>query len=126
MLYKINERFVQLRKMLGLTQAQIGEMLNLTRSAISNYEYRKAELPDRTISDICRVFSINEEWLRFGTGEIYRSSNNIDEELSALVEQTIKTDDIAIKQLIVSILKLPDDERALLKKLAKSLANIDQ
>ncbi len=121
-----NERLLYLRKEMGLTQSELALKLNLTRSTIANYEQNRRELTDRTIADICRVFSINEEWLRFGTGEIYRSSNNIDEELSALVEQTIKTDDIAIKQLIVSILKLPDDERALLKKLAKSLANIDQ
>lgn len=121
-----NERLLYLRKEMGLTQSELALKLNLTRSTIANCEQNRRELTDRTIADICRVFSVNKEWLKNGTGEMYRTSNNIDEELSALVEQTIKTDDVAIKQLIVSILKLPDDERALLKKLAKSLANIDQ
>ncbi|CAI3543054.1 MULTISPECIES: helix-turn-helix domain-containing protein [Clostridium] len=67
----INERITQLRKELNLNQEAFGKRINVTRSAISNYEKGTRNIMDRVITDICREFNVNEEWLRNGTGEMF-------------------------------------------------------
>lgn len=66
----IGERISLIREKENLNQEAFGKRINVTRSAISNYEKGTRNVMDRVISDICREFNINEEWLRYGTGEM--------------------------------------------------------
>lgn len=69
---KINDRLKYLRKsVLKMTQYEFASKINLTQSHFTYIESGKKSLTDRTISDICRQFRVNENWLRFGTGEIF-------------------------------------------------------
>ena len=68
----MNERIKELRKILNLTTRKFGEKINITCGAVTNIEKGKRNMTDRVISDICREFNVNEEWLRFGTGEIFK------------------------------------------------------
>lgn len=67
----VNSRIKLLRKALGLTQAAFAEKIGLKQAAIGLYENEQRNVLDRTISDICRAFDVNEEWLRNGTGEMF-------------------------------------------------------
>ena len=67
----VNSRIKLLRKALGLTQAAFAEKIGLKQAAIGLYENEQRNVLDRTISDICRAFDVNEEWLRHGTGEMF-------------------------------------------------------
>lgn len=67
----IGQRIKQVRKESGLTQAKFADRLNLKKSTVGNYEVGLLIPSDRTIADICRVFDINETWLRTGEGEMY-------------------------------------------------------
>lgn len=67
----IGERIAIIREKVNLNQESFGKRINVTRSAISNYEKGTRNIMDRVISDICREFNVNEEWLRNGTGEIF-------------------------------------------------------
>lgn len=68
----MNDRLVELRKKhLKMTQADFAKRLKLSQGAIGNYELGTRPLNDRTISDICREFGVNESWLRSGEGEIF-------------------------------------------------------
>lgn len=67
----INERIYLLRSTLELSQESFAKKINVTRSAISNYEKGTRNIMDRVISDICREFNVNEEWLRDGKGEMF-------------------------------------------------------
>ena len=71
----IGERISLLRRSLGLNQEEFGKRINVTRSAVSNYEKGLRNIMDRVISDICREFYVNEEWLRFGTGEMFKEED---------------------------------------------------
>ena len=73
---KIGERISELRKNLNLNQEDFGKKINVTRSAISNYEKGLRNVMDRVIIDICREYSVNEEWLRNGTGEMFIENNS--------------------------------------------------
>lgn len=58
----MNERLALLREILGLTTRKFGEKLNITGGAVTNMEKGTRNITDRTISDICREFNVNEEW----------------------------------------------------------------
>ena len=67
----MNERLALLREILGLTTRKFGEKLNITGGAVTNMEKGTRNITDRTISDICREFNVNEEWLRNGKGDVF-------------------------------------------------------
>ena len=69
----MNERIKELRKALNLTQQEFADRLNIKRGAIANYEVGRNEPIDAVISLICREFNVNEEWLRDGSGEMFRA-----------------------------------------------------
>lgn len=69
----MNERIKEVREILKLTQESFGEKIGIqSRSHISALEKGTRSLTNRIINDICREFNVNEEWLRFGTGEIFK------------------------------------------------------
>lgn len=68
----ITERLKYLRKNeLHLTQENFGKKLGFKQNSIALIESGRNTLTDRTIADICREFNVNEDWLRYGTGEIF-------------------------------------------------------
>lgn len=67
----MNERLKQIRRETGLTQQQFAESLKVSRNYVALWEIGQREPSDRTISDICRVYCVNEVWLRTGEGEMF-------------------------------------------------------
>lgn len=68
------QRIVEIRKKNGLNQEQFAQKIGMSRSFINQVEVGKRNLSDRTISDICREFGVNEAWLRTGEGEMFLPS----------------------------------------------------
>lgn len=122
----MKERLKQLRKALGLNQGQFGEPLHLTGSGISNYEQGLRPLTDRTIADICRVYTVNEDWLRTGEGEMFSSVSNLDVELTGLVAELINSDDTWLKNCIVRFLKLSPQSREIFKSFLSDISEKDK
>lgn len=77
-----------LRKSLNLSQGEFAESIGLTKNYISLVETGKRSLADRTIRDICRMYSVNEHWLRTGEGEPYIKGS--EDELAELVGRLYK------------------------------------
>lgn len=67
----MNERVKELRKTLGLSGEKFGASLGIQRNAVSQIETGKNSLTEQNIKAICREFNVREEWLRFGTGEMF-------------------------------------------------------
>lgn len=105
----MKERLKKLRSALNLNQQQFSSAINISRSAVAGYETGTINIPDRTIVDICRVFNVNELWLRTGTGEMFRQETNVDVELAHQVRRLIKSDDDFTKRLVLEYLKLPPE-----------------
>lgn len=103
----IAERISMLRKELNLNQEDFGKKINVTRSAISNYEKGLRNVMDRVISDICREFSVNEEWLRNGTEPMFIEPNTFS--LDEFLKQKNATD-IEI-DIIKTYFNMPEDLR---------------
>ena len=59
----------------GMTMTSFAEKLSISQSMISKICKDNANPSDRTISDICRIYCINKEWLLNGTGEMIDTSS---------------------------------------------------
>lgn len=75
----INERIKELREALGLSPTEFGERVGLSRGYVWLIECGKRNLASRTASDICRIFGVDEHWLRTGEGEMFRHRDRGDE-----------------------------------------------
>lgn len=67
----INDRIKELREYLGLSQREFSNRINIGQSTLAMFETGQRVLKDIHISQICSEFSINEEWLRNGKGDIF-------------------------------------------------------
>ena len=65
---EIKDRIKTIRKELGLTQTEFANRLSLSQNFIAQVESGKKNVSERTVSDICREFNVNEDWLRTGEG----------------------------------------------------------
>jgi len=76
----IGKRVLIIRKdTLNISQEQFGKPIGLSKSAVSKIEKGIHGLPDSNIISICREYNVNEEWLRNGTGEMFKVDQyNID------------------------------------------------
>lgn len=75
----MQKRIKEIRKALNLTQQEFADRLNVKRGAIANYEVGKNNPSNTTISLICRVFDVDEVWLRTGQGEMFRQRTRADD-----------------------------------------------
>lgn len=112
---EINDRIRALRKELGVNQAEFGESLGLRQSTIGNYESGSRAVSDATILAICRHYGVNEEWLRYGSGEMFVSLPS--SAVSGLVKEYAL--DAMDQALITEYLKLDPQGRSVLKEYVK-------
>lgn len=68
----MKDRLRELRKSLNMTQQEFADRVSVGRSAIAQYEMGRNPPSDAVISLICREFNVNEVWLRYGDGEMFR------------------------------------------------------
>lgn len=65
----INKQIAALIHAKGMNKSQFAESINVSPQFISAVCAGTKQPSDRTIADICRVYNVNEDWLRYGTGE---------------------------------------------------------
>ena len=75
----MNERIIKLRNFLNLSQKEFAEKIGLKQGSLSDLETGRANIVDRIILLICSQFNVNEEWLRFGTGEMFQKDKKQNE-----------------------------------------------
>ena len=115
----MKNRILKIRKDSKLNQEDFGLRLNLTKNYISLIETGNRIPSDRTISDICREFNVNEDWLKNGTGDMYKEK---DGSFSELLVELEDSDDDFIKSLITVYMRLDEDSKSALRKIAKGMA----
>lgn len=125
----IGERIKELRKALHMTQAAFAERIGIRQNSVAVLEMGKNTPSDQTIAFICREFRVSEEWLRYGTGEMFiPSPASVVEELAeeyhlgpearAMVEKFITLDPAAQLAVfdymcaVVDEVRARDDEQA--------------
>lgn len=119
----IASRITMVVNALGKSKTDFARAINVTPAYISKLGKQPESMPsDRTISDICREFGVNEIWLREGVGEMFREKS-ISEELSAFFGDVMNDSPSAKSRLILALSRLTDDQWAVLETVIDDLAN---
>lgn len=115
---KISERIAKCIKNSAITKTEFAKRINISQSFVSEMCSGSKRPSDRTISDICREFHVNETWLRTGEGAQYLSSS---EQLGAMLGSIIHGEPDFKQWLISVLLRMSPEEWALLEKKAWEL-----
>lgn len=67
----MNKRIRVLRKTLGLSQKDFAGRIGLKQNAISYMEKDGSTVTEQNVKTICTQFSVNENWLRMGSGKMF-------------------------------------------------------
>ena len=67
----MNERIIEIRKALNLSQTEFAENIGLKQGSLSDLETGRAKIVDRIIFLICSKYNVNEMWLRTGEGKMF-------------------------------------------------------
>jgi len=118
----MRERFIQLRKEFNLSQTALAEALGVSRTFINLYENGNRDISDRTVKDFCRIYNINESWLRTGEGDMYAPLDR-ESEIAQIVNTLYKEDDPVKLELVKLICSATHDQLVMWVKSAKSLIN---
>ncbi len=113
------ERVKEIRKTLGLTLEKFGEPLGVTKVAISNIEKGNRNVTEQMLKAICREYSVNEDWLKNGIGEMFRKPSD---EVGYYVEDLLEYEgqgnpfyDIII-EMMKTYQELDDSSKSVIKK----------
>lgn len=121
----MKNRIKKIRKDAGLTQEKFAERLGLKRQTIATYETGRGEPMDTVIFSMCREFSINEDWLRTGIGDMKKSLTR-NQEIGAFANEVMELPDEAFKKRFVDALKkLDEKDWENLEKIASKLLKED-
>ena len=100
----MNERIKKLRKHLGLNQTDFGAKIGIKQTSIANYESGTRVPLDTVVASICREFGVSEQWLRYGTGEMFpprtRAQEIADFAADLLAEEPESTRSVVISYLM--------------------------
>ena len=118
----MHERIKELRKYLGLTQAEFGEKIAMRQTGVAWLESGDRKITDRVITTICAVFGVDEIWLRTGEGEMFQTPTR-DEQITDFVGKTLfgGCDNDFAKQLLSILAALDDNGWKTLKAAAEVL-----
>lgn len=89
-------------------QDLFASFLGIPKANLSSYETGRRTPTDAVIQLICEKCSVNEEWLRSGTGEMFQPENKNDE-ISKLFGNVLKSSDDDFKYRLVNALAKLDD-----------------
>ncbi len=117
----MNERIALVRKSLGLTQEKFAEQVGLSRNFMWMIESGTRVPSDRTISDICREFNVNETWLRTGEGEMFNQITRSEKITAFLADITADEGDDFKRRFVEMLAELEPEDWKLLERMAEKL-----
>ena len=122
----MNERIRKLRKSLGLTQEKFAERLGIKRNTVANYEIGRNEPIDAVVSLICRVYGVNEVWLRTGEGgdENMFTQVNEDDRYSLNLGKLSVTENQTVKNMVNTIAEADPEKLKYIEEFMKSCLGI--
>lgn len=105
---ELKDRLKEFRQHLGMNQTDFAAALGLQQRTYSSYENGTNRIPEFLVKSICLTYSISEDWLRDGVGEMYPVLDE-DEVLADRVGSVLAPDaDPEMKRLVAEIFDLLD------------------
>lgn len=114
----MEERLLQVRKKLEMTQDELGNKLGVTGAQISRIEKKERKLTNRMAMDICREFQVSYDWLVYGDGDMFDYSDNA---AQASIDALMTGNNKSAKALLRVLGQLSDDQWALVEQMMKML-----
>ena len=126
----IGARIKDVRRKVGLSQADFGARLGVSRDVISNIETDRLKNPGQKESLyrlICREYGVDEHWLRTGDGDMFmpldrdnqiaqwagtilrNKGDSFKKRFVAALSQLEERDWIALEQFLLNIKKDPEE-----------------
>ena len=102
------ERIKDLRLRLKLTMEEFGKRLGIQKSAVSKIENGSVSLTDQNRIAICREFGVNEDWLRYGSGDPFVKLSR-DEQIEKMVNEIMLDKPESFKRRYISALAALDE-----------------
>ena len=118
----INERVQMLLDTLNLSKAKFAEPLHISGSFVSMVCSGTKNPSDRTIQDSCRVYGVDELWLRDGVGEMFRPRTREDEITSFCADLLGPDATEDQKKLVANLGKLTPEQWSFLYDIIKTLS----
>lgn len=114
-------RIKELRKHVGLTQAEFGERLGIKQNTVAQYEIGRNMPTDTVVELLCREFGVNETWLRTGEGEMFIPVSR-DAQIAAFVGNAMKGEENNFQRRLLAVLaRLSAEEWELIERKAREL-----
>ena len=105
----MNERIKRIRNSLNISQTDFAQKLSISRSAVCKMESGENYPSEQTIKLMCSEFSVNEEWLRTGKGEMFIEKSK-DEQIAEMLADIQTGGEDTFKHRLVSALSKLDKE----------------
>lgn len=117
----IATRIMEIVNANGGNKSDFARKIGVTPAYISKLGKNPDAIPsDRTISDICRVFRVNETWLRTGTGTMENISRET--EIAEVAAVLFKDEENSFRSKLISVIcQLSEDELEILQNIAREL-----
>ncbi len=117
----LSERISEIVASSKLSKTKFAEKINISQPYLSQLCAGVKTPSDRTITDICREFNVNEVWLRTGEGDPFQAETR-QEQIMKFAVQTIKGSNEFRKQYVSMLAKLDAEDWETLAKIYKKLA----
>ena len=111
----MEKRIQAARKAKGLTLKQLGDIIGISESAVSNIERGRNKPSGSTLILLCEKLGINREWLETGEGEMFEPTTQQDE-TAKLIESI--SDSPAMRSLLSTWAQLSDENKAVFERFA--------
>ena len=105
----MEKRIQATRKAKGLTLKQLGDIIGISESAVSNIERGRNKPSGSTLMLLCEKLGINRAWLETGEGEMFEPTTDQDE-TAKLIESI--SDSPAMRSLLATWAQLSDENKA--------------
>lgn len=120
------ERVRDLRLRLKLTMEEFGKRLGIQKSAVSKIENGSVSLTDQNRIAICREFGVNEDWLRYGSGDRFVKVSR-DEQIEKMVNEIMRDKPESFKRRYISALAALDESGwTALEKFVDSIIEVNK
>lgn len=105
----MRDRLKKIRKAVHMNQTQFAKRVGMAQTSYSQLERGDRPILDRHVIAICKVFGVNELWLREGSGEMY-SDTPSEDAMMELFRSIPEDQQLVILRTAIDILKINNTE----------------
>lgn len=110
------DRIRLLRKELGLTQVELGNVIGIKGASVAAVEANTSKLTEAAVKLICTTYKVNYVWLTEGLGDMWQGRD-----LESLVEQYMAGESPLAISIMKAFVKLPDAEWVRLRDMVERI-----